>query len=139
MFTGFARNANINSKHEMGEKIWIKLMALGAHLGCHQRADRSFIFRNYQFPVCARCTGIIVSTIIAWITYWKVKLKTPIAVLLIIPMAIDGSVQYFKHIESDNKRRFITGLMGGYGTTTIRLNLYTWVFRYIKSRVIKNS
>ena len=27
--------------------------------GCHCRPDRSFFFRGRQFPVCARCTGML--------------------------------------------------------------------------------
>lgn len=41
-------------------EIWLKLMKIGARLGCHQRPDRSFFYKGYQFPVCARCTGLFV-------------------------------------------------------------------------------
>lgn len=41
-------------------EIWLKLMKMGARLGCHQRPDRSFFYKGYQFPVCARCTGLFV-------------------------------------------------------------------------------
>lgn len=39
-------------------------------------------------------------------------------------MIIDGTLQYFGICESNNKRRFITGLLGGFGCTYIRLNLF---------------
>ena len=55
----------------MADLIWMKLMKAGSRLGCHQRADRSFSVGHYQFPVCARCMGILISTIIAYITFLK--------------------------------------------------------------------
>lgn len=32
-----------------------------ASLVCHQRPERSFVFTDAQFPVCARCAGLYVS------------------------------------------------------------------------------
>ena len=46
-------------------KIWIKLMNLGDKIGCHQISERSFFIKGYQFPVCARCTGVFFGEIIA--------------------------------------------------------------------------
>lgn len=104
--------------------IWMKSMKLGSRFGCHQRADRSFSIGNYQFPVCARCTGIIISTIIAYIVYFKRKIEFGKSVWMIVPMVIDGTLQYSRICESNNKRRFITGMLGGFGCTCIRLNLF---------------
>lgn len=33
---------------------------LGNNSGCHQLAERSFFYKGYQFPVCARCTGVTI-------------------------------------------------------------------------------
>lgn len=104
--------------------IWMKSMELGSRSGCHQRADRSFSIGNYQFPVCARCTGILISTIIVYIFYFTRKMEIRKYVWMIIPMIIDGTLQYLGICESNNKRRFITGLLGGFGCTCIRLNLF---------------
>ena len=41
-------------------KLWIKLMEIGAMTGCHQMPERSFFFKGYQFPVCERCTGLLI-------------------------------------------------------------------------------
>jgi len=43
--------------------------AFGA-LICHQRPERSFFWGVHQFPVCARCTGIYVSSavgLVGWV------------------------------------------------------------------------
>lgn len=37
------------------------------------------------------------------------------AVLIMIPMIVDGMVQMFTKYESNNRRRFITGFLFGYG------------------------
>lgn len=104
--------------------IWMKSMELGSKYGCHQRADRSFSIGHYQFPVCARCTGILISTIIAYIIYFKRRIRVGKCVWMMIPMVIDGILQYMEIYESNNTRRFITGLLGGFGCTYIRLNFF---------------
>ena len=92
-------------------------MELGARCGCHQKPDRSFTIGEYQFPVCARCTGIILSSIIAPIIYTFVKLSVKFYVIMVVVMGIDGGLQYYKIKESTNCRRFVTGCMGGLGLT----------------------
>ena len=53
------------------DKKWIRLMEIGEALGCHQMPERSFFINGFQFPVCARCTGVIISAIIATIVFFK--------------------------------------------------------------------
>lgn len=103
--------------------IWMKSMELGARFGCHQRADRSFTIGHYQFPVCARCTGILISTIFTYIFYFKKRVKIEKCIWMMIPLVVDGSLQYLEICESNNRRRFVTGLFWGFGSTCIRLNL----------------
>jgi uncharacterized membrane protein len=43
--------------------------------------------------------------------------------LMILPMAMDWSIQRFLNINSNNTRRFITGLLGGFGIGFIQLKL----------------
>ena len=47
--------------------------------------------------------------------------------LLVIPMGIDWGVQYFFKIESNNVRRFITGLLAGFGLTFIYYSIFLWI------------
>lgn len=54
----------------INDKQWIRLMEIGDSLGCHQMPERSFFISGYQFPVCARCTGVIISAIIATIVFF---------------------------------------------------------------------
>ena len=50
-------------------KLWAFFMRLGNRCGCHQREDRSFFIGKWQFPVCSRCTGILIGQIICIILY----------------------------------------------------------------------
>ena len=91
-------------------------MLLGNALGCHQKHSRSFFIRGYQFPVCARCTGIYIGNIIAIICLIFSHLYISIYVLfmMIISMVLDGMVQIIKpSYESNNVRRLFTGLLFG--------------------------
>jgi uncharacterized membrane protein len=45
------------------------VFAIGS-LICHQRPERSFFWGGHQFPVCARCTGLYLSSaigLLGWI------------------------------------------------------------------------
>lgn len=109
-------------------KIWLKLMKLGAKLGCHQRPERSFFMKGYQFPVCARCTGILIGYVGAIILYKYVEMRYWIYGVLILPMVIDGGTQYIGWRESIQPLRFITGIFGGYGLLTVQIMLLTKLF-----------
>jgi uncharacterized membrane protein len=106
------------------EKRWLALMRIGRSIGCHQKSCRSFFYKNYQFPLCSRCTGIVIgelfiAPIILIIGFNNVYLN----LILLLIMIIDGTLQYFNILESNNIRRFITGLGAGYALTS----LMVWV------------
>lgn len=83
--------------------------------GCHCRADRSFFFRGKQFPICARCTGIGIGFLLAVVSLWFYRPPFVLAVLLMIPMIVDGILQLKTAYESRNIIRCITGLLFCYG------------------------
>lgn len=99
---------------------WIALMNFGARLGCHQMPDRSFSYKGYQFPVCARCTGVIIGEFISIIAILcTLKIGLIYALVLVLPLAIDGGVQYINVWKSNNLRRVITGILAGFGLTYV--------------------
>lgn len=105
----------------MNDELWIKLMKIGAHCGCHQRPDRSLFIKGYQFPICARCTGILFSRPIGIWCFVKKKCSFWLSLLLVLPMAIDGTIQLAEIYKSTNRRRFVTGFLAGIGMTYIEL------------------
>ena len=87
---------------------------------CHQRPDRSFFYKGHQFPLCARCTGLVIGTIF-YVTY---SFLIPIhysyhllllSIVLHIPYIADGTTQYLGLRESNNTLRFVTGFIGAIG------------------------
>lgn len=106
-------------------------MQLGAMSGCHQMPERSFSIRGYQFPLCARCTGILIGELTAVPLWLLLRLPYVIAIVLIIPMVCDGILQYSFFIMSNNKRRFATGLFAGYGLMTFYIHLFLALIRWV--------
>lgn len=121
----------MNEKDARIRKIWIYLMKYGKKLGCHQKAERSFFIGQYQFPVCARCTGVIISSAVACFTYTKFH-SFMLSLGLCACMLCDWLIQRLGIKESTNKRRLITGLMGGYGFMTIQLLLYEKILKALQ-------
>ena len=113
-------------------KRWIALMKVGARLGCHQMADRSFSYKGYQFPVCARCTGIIIGEIIAIIAMlFTLKIDLLYSFVLVVPLAIDGGIQYINLVQSNNIRRVVTGVLAGFGLTYVYAYFLSFVVGFV--------
>jgi uncharacterized membrane protein len=94
-------------------------MKCGEWMGCHQMPERSFFFHGHQFPICARCTGVLIGQTFAAFTFLFVKIKNITCLLLALPMAIDWGMQYVGIKASTNVRRLITGILGGFGLALI--------------------
>lgn len=43
------------------------------------------------------------------------RLSIPVSILILLPMIVDGFVQLKTSYESNNRRRFVTGFLFGYG------------------------
>ena len=99
--------------------FWVKLMIIGSKTGCHQMHERSFSFFGFQFPVCARCTGLGIGQLsgylltFALLNYNAINLLIP-AIISLLVLGIDGIGQYYKKWESTNLRRLISGLSCGF-------------------------
>lgn len=126
----------IGLEHNMNDEKWIKLMEAGKKLGCHQMPERSFFIKGYQMPVCARCTGVIISAILATLLFTKKKIPLHMCLAMSSVMLLDWSIQYLEIKESTNTRRLITGLIGGFGYSTLHLYFYRFVFLKIKEVVL---
>lgn len=87
---------------------------LPVFFGCHCRKDRSFHIKGIQFPICARCTGELAGMIVFLCScVWFIP-DIGMTILLLIPLLLDGFIQFFTSYESTNKRRFVTGVCFGY-------------------------
>ena len=94
---------------------------------CHQLPERSFLINNNQIPLCARCTGIVIGSFAGQLSYYLFKdfyfstifeehnflLSIGIMILGILPLVIDGGMQFLTDYESNNTLRLGTGLLFG--------------------------
>ncbi len=109
-------------------KLWISFLKffnrVGDLSGCHQIPERCFKIHGYIFPICARCTGVIIGeTISIILLFFNIKLHLYINVFLLFIMGIDWFIQHINILESNNIRRFITGIMGGFAI----INIYYYI------------
>jgi uncharacterized membrane protein len=117
MFCGFVVIVDTNLNRKM--RFWILLMQLGARTGCHQLHERSFFFYDYQFPVCARCTGLFIGQIMGLSLFYfflrfDLKILFILAFISLSFLGIDGILQLKKIYISNNFRRLITGILCGH-------------------------
>ncbi|HVT05436.1 MAG TPA: DUF2085 domain-containing protein [Thermoanaerobaculia bacterium] len=86
---------------------------------CHGIADRCLTIEGTPMPICARCTGIYVGMLAALIAFaliaplQRMVMPNVVAVLLIVPLALDAVSQAVGVRSSTNPVRLITGLMAG--------------------------
>lgn len=104
---------------------WQKMMRVGRKVcQCHQLPERSFFFRGMQFPVCARCTGILLGFVIAGpVISVFTRGNMYVSSALVLLMVLDGLLQLWKIMKSDNIRRLLTGIGFGYGVFSIVLHV----------------
>lgn len=50
-------------------------------------------------------------------------------------MLFDWGIQYLNIKESTNQRRLLTGLVGGFGYSTLHLHLYYYIYRKLKELI----
>ena len=103
-------------------------MGCGRLLGCHQRPERSFFFRGHQFPMCARCTGLLAGYLIFFVLFRVVRPSIEAMILFPAIMLADWLMQQTGLRESTNVRRLITGILCGYGLA----GLYVQAFAEIR-------
>ncbi|MCG6140647.1 DUF2085 domain-containing protein [Leptospira mtsangambouensis] len=84
---------------------------------CHQLPERSFVYKGSQFPVCARCTGVIIGQLFALISIINLPIRFGFLTYIsfMLPALIDWTIQEFSKIKSNNLRRIVTGSLLGFG------------------------
>ncbi len=116
------------------DELWFRLMELGERAGCHQRADRSFFVGGYQFPLCARCTGVFLGQCSAVITLLFRKSFSPaLCLVMLLTMGADWFIQRIGVLESTNIRRLITGIMGGAGIIFLYFHIISALVKALRA------
>ncbi|WP_028042808.1 DUF2085 domain-containing protein [Candidatus Stoquefichus massiliensis] len=111
-------------------KIIAFLVYRFSHIGeipiCNGIAERAPHFMGYCFLLCYRCTFIILAFLITLLIFYHKKVKLPIWLLILcmVPMIVDGSLQTFFGVMSENWRRALTGSFFGFGLAGLIAILY---------------
>ena len=136
----YMKTYNRNAK-DIGGKVsdfcWEKFMLLGARLGCHQMPKRSFFVCGYQFPLCARCTGLILGYIIAMAAWRYIHISNICSILVCLPLIVDGLTQYIHLRESNQVLRLITGLMCGVGSAHLEITVVIKIINFLQGRIME--
>jgi uncharacterized membrane protein len=84
---------------------------------CHQLLERSFVINGNQMPFCSRDLGLFIGVVagMALAFSGRFKVSWKIALLLLVPMGLDGGVQMMSPYESSNPLRLLTGILAGIG------------------------
>lgn len=109
------------------------MMEIGHKCGCHQMPERSFFIHGYQFPLCARCTGLLVGEVIAYFLIpFKIIVSPILAIIFLGIMGVDWFIQFIDILPSTNNRRLISGIMGGIGFTSLFIHLLLCCIKFLK-------
>ena len=101
---------------------------------CNRNKNSALAIGNFVFPLCWRCTCMLLFYILGMICLNLTHLRKKIISLMIIcitfilPLIIDGSLQYFFDIESNNLRRILTGSLFGIGVSILTTKLISILF-----------
>lgn len=96
---------------------------------CHRLPERSLTIFGYTLPLCARCTGIVIGSILALIlAYLNIILSIIFYLMLLIPLIIDGVTQSLNYRKSNNLLRLTTGIIFGVGYVALLINLFLFLF-----------
>lgn len=107
-------------------------MEAGKNSGCHQLPERSFFYKGWQLPVCARCVGVIIGYITAAVLAFFIKPHIVTIAVCCLVMLCDWLLQFLKIKESTNPRRLITGIIGGYGVMSGYIFVAFLIIRLLK-------
>ena len=92
---------------------------------CHRIPERCLHIKGKLMPICTRCFAILLGYLFVPIMLTFKDLPLYSAILLSIPMLVDGFTQKWKWRKSNNSLRFITGLLFGIGQS-IFISIIIW-------------
>ena len=113
------------------DRIWLRAMEIGRKTGCHQMPERSFFIKGRQFPVCARCAGVYLGWLISLALIFFYRPSLYIIAAFCLCMFIDWFLQKKNILKSNNLRRFITGILGGYALMSLYIEIIIFLFKLI--------
>lgn len=97
-----------------------KSKKIGVFLFCHRKEERSLKLFGHTSFLCARCIGTLSGLLLSFSLFiLHVTMSAILASVLVIPLIVDGILQLSGLHSSNNKLRFLTGLLFSIGASTI--------------------
>ncbi|MFA9559202.1 DUF2085 domain-containing protein [Evansella sp. AB-rgal1] len=109
---------------------------------CNGKCERAPHIREFCFPLCWRCTSMLVSVLLFFVIHLLFEVDYPrigmvtlavLSILFLAPMIMDGLLQYVWGKESTNRRRVVTGFVGGIGICMVAGFIELLVLDYFDS------
>jgi len=96
-------------------KIFVDNVFLHRYIICHRLPERSIFINNRQFHICARCTGLLIGSVLSmFLILFPIRdILAYIFPIFFTILAIDGFTQKINLRQSNNKLRFLTGITTG--------------------------
>ncbi len=86
---------------------------------CHQMPERSFFIGEAQFPLCIRCTTLLLGGLSS-IVFLLARLPLPsirLCILMVLPLVVDLGLTTLGISEGSNAQRAATALLFGFFLT----------------------
>lgn len=85
---------------------------------CHGLPQRSYALFEVPMPICARCVGVYFGllgglALFPFLSRLQERVMRVVALVAVMPLAIDGLTQLTGMRESTNELRVVTGLLAG--------------------------
>ncbi len=107
-------NPTLESVHSQIQSV---VYRIAQYIGCHQRSDRSYSFGGRQFPICARCLGLLIGLPLPLVC----RINVAAAIVCLLPLLLDGGTQALRFRESVNWLRLVTGAVFSLGFGSLLL------------------
>lgn len=98
---------------------------------CNLQKDRAPVIHGFCFPLCWRCTSILITYIIFSLLIrneiFVIPVKLITCFILQAPILVDGLAQTIFSHESTNFRRVITGFCSGMGISYLQNHISLYI------------
>ena len=115
--------------------IYRAIMFAG-HLVCHQMPERSPHILGVQFPLCWRCTGIAIGSIVFLIIlFYRRRLigfRLSLALAVLMPLDVFTAMAGLR--AGSNSFRLVTGILWGVFGTSLTLYVAAWLRQRLQHR-----
>ncbi len=88
---------------------------------CHQLAERSLFLNGNQMAFCSRDLGIFIGIAAGFgvVAFYRYRIHPVLVLVGLIPIALDGGMQFLTDYESNNMLRIATGFIAGLVTSLL--------------------